>query len=308
MKDNSKLMLNYVNRTFYLNEKYGRINMENTKKILMIASLLILAMSFTACKGMESSKVIPKESAKEIPKEAAKETPSNNKEVKNSDSVEKEEFAYSVIDETYTEKGITIKFPQLTKASNEAKSDLINKAIQVSIRMKLDSLRMDNEDMGAFSLDLKYEITKYDNKVLSIVYNGISHFEKTAYPVNIFHAQNIIVDEVDTVPLKAIFTIDDNFIEAFKSGNYSPYTDDLNLENSGVNLKETIESQYTNKDLVELFQNDKANYKLTMYGVIISIEVPHAIGDHLEMAIPFEAVESNMIKSSPVWKDYLFIK
>jgi hypothetical protein len=45
-----------------------------------------------------------------------------------------------------------------------------------------------------------------------------------------------------------------------------------------------------------------------MYGVIVSIEVPHAVSDHLEMAIPYEAVESNMIKSSPLWKDYLFIK
>lgn len=107
--------------------------------------------------------------------------------------------------------------------------------------------------------------------------------------------------------LKDIFIINDYFIEAFKLGVYSPSRDDLDLEKSGVNIKETIESEYFNKELVNLFQKHEVNYKLTMYGVILSIEVPHAIGDYLEMAIPYKAVEKNMIKSSPVWKDYLFI-
>ncbi|HEY5562669.1 MAG TPA: hypothetical protein VIK72_13105 [Clostridiaceae bacterium] len=147
-----------------------------------------------------------------------------------------------------------------------------------------------------------------DNKVLSISYQGTSYFEKAAYPVNIYHTQNTTLSEVDTLPLKDIFIIDDHFVEAFKSGIYSNSRDDLDLEKSGVNLKETIESQYSNKDLVDLFQKNDANYKLTKYGVILSIEVPHAIGDHLEMAIPYEAVEANMIKNSPVWKDYLFTK
>lgn len=276
--------------------------MKSIKKNLLITSFLILAISFTACKGKEPAPDV-------IAKESAKETTSNNTKVKKTDSVEKIQFTYSIIDETYTEDGITIKFPQLVKASNQAKADSINKAIQESIRNKFDSLRMDNDDMGAFSLDLKYEITEYDNKVISIVYKGISHFEKAAYPVNVFHAQNIALDEIDTtLPLKAIFNIDDHFIEAYKSGSYVTYTEDLNLESSGVNVKETIENQYSNSDLVELFQKDDANYKLTMYGVIVSIEVPHAIGDHLEMSIPYEAVESNMIKSSKVWKDYLSVK
>lgn len=277
--------------------------MKSIKKNLLITSFLILAISFTACKGKEPS---PDVIAKESAKETEKETLINNTEVKKSESVEKEEFTYSIIDETYTDEGIIIKFPQLVKASNQAKGDSINKAIQDNIKKKLNSLRMDNEDMGDFSLDLQYESMEYDNKVLSIVYKGISHFKKAAYPVNIFHVQNITLDEVGTLPLKAIFNIDDHFIEAYKSGNYATYTNDLNLESSGVNLKKTVEDQYSNGDLVKLFQKDEANYRLTIDGVIVSIEVPHAIGDHLEMSIPYEAVESNMIKNSQVWKDYLF--
>jgi len=217
-------------------------------------------------------------------------------------------FTYNIIDETYTENGITIKYPQLSKASNPTKADLVNKAIQDGIRTKLEAIKIGGKDMGDLSLDLKYDVSGYSNKVISISYQGTSYFKQAAYPVNIYYTQNITLGEVDTLPLKAIFIIDDHFIEAFKSGIYSTSRDDLNLEKSGINIKETIESQYSNQDLVELFKKDDANYRLTKEGVILSIEVPHAIGDHLEMAIPYAAIEANMIKSSPVWKDYLFIK
>lgn len=271
--------------------------MKNIKKSLLLAGVLILAISLVACKGKETSSEVK-----------SKETPAKNTDVKNTDSVESGGFTYSIIDETYTEEGITIKFPQLNKTNNEVKADSVNKVIQESIRTKLASLRMGQKDMGAFTLDLKYEMADYGKKVLSISYQGYSHFEKAAYPVDIYHTQNITLNDVNTLALKDIFIIDDHFVEAFKSGIYSPSRDDLDLEKSGVNLKETIERQYANKDLINLFQKNEVNFKLTMYGVIVSIEVPHAIGDHLEMAIPYEAVEVNMIKSIPVWKDYLFIK
>ena len=267
--------------------------MKKVKKSLVLVSVLILAISLVACKGKET-----------VPEVKSKESPVKNTDVKNADSVEKADFTYSIIDDTYTEEGITIKFPQLKKASNEAKADLVNKAIQESIRTKLASLRTGQEDMGAFTLELKYEMAGYGNKVLSISYQGTSHYEKVAYPVNIYHTQNITLNEVNTLSLKDIFIIDDHFVQAFKSGKYSPSRDDLDLEKSGVNLKEAIERQYSNKDLINFFQKNEVNFKLTKYGVIISIEVPHAIGDHLEMVIPYEAVEANMIKGSLVWKDY----
>jgi hypothetical protein len=104
--------------------------------------------------------------------------------------------------------------------------------------------------------------------------------------------------------LKDLFKIDNNFIEAFKAGTYSSSIEGLDLGKSGVNIKETIETQYSNNALISLFQKDEANFVLTSDGVIISIEVPHVLGDHLEMSIPYKSVEANMIKSSSVWKDY----
>jgi hypothetical protein len=42
-------------------------------------------------------------------------------------------------------------------------------------------------------------------------------------------------------------------------------------------------------------------------GVNISIEVPHALVDHLEMDVNYESIEKNIEKNKPIWKDYLFI-
>ncbi len=278
--------------------------MKTLQKSLLVVICLILTMSLVAC----------------AKKEASKETLSTNQDVKKSDSggkavpekiavpEKKEEFTYGIIDETYTETGITLKFPQLAKTNNPTKADSINKAIQENIREIIDSLKSEGKNMGALTLDLNYEIAGYGHKVLSISYQGYAHFEQAPNPVNVYHTQNISLgDDVHTIPLKDIFTINDVFVERFKNGMYSPSRKDLDLEKSGVNLKEEIKRQYSNQDLINLFQNAEANYKLMEYGVIVSIEVPHALGDHLEMAINYETIEANMIKSSPVWKDYLFL-
>ena len=271
--------------------------MQTLKKSLWFVVCLILMMSLVGCA-----------------EEAAQDTLSTNQEAKTVDSVikavpaAKEEFTYSIIDETYTEKGITIKFPQLTKANNPTKADSINKAIQENIRGTLDSLKSGGKDMGALTLDLNCETGGYGNKVLSISYQGYANFEQAFYPTNVYYTQNIALgDDVHTISLKDIITINDFFVERFKKGMYSPSRADLNLEKSGVNLQELIEQQYSNQDLIKLFQNAEAKYRLMKSGIIVSIEVPHALGDHLEMAINYESIEANMIKSSPVWEDYLFL-
>ena len=216
-------------------------------------------------------------------------------------------FSYNTTDETYTEAGINAKYPRLVNASDNKKAASINKTIQNDIRTYLDGLKAESRDSGKLTLDLKYEISGYKDKVLSITYTGLSSIEGAAYPVNVYHTLNISLDSTDSVALKSLFNIDSSFVQRFISGMYSPYTQDLNLEKSGVDIKGEINRQYSEQDLIKAFSAEKANYRLTDQGVIISVEVPHAMGDHLEMAINYEYIEGNMVKKNPVWKDYLFI-
>lgn len=160
--------------------------MKTFQKRILLVVCLILAMSLVAC----------------VKKEASKETFSTNQVVKKSDPGEiavpekKGEFTYSIIDETYTERGINLKFTQLTKANNPTKADSINKAIQENIRGILDSLRSEGKDMGALTLDLNYELAGYGQKVMSISYQGYVHFEQAPNPFNVYHTQNIALGDV----------------------------------------------------------------------------------------------------------------
>lgn len=222
-------------------------------------------------------------------------------------SVSSEAFSYTVMDETYTDEGINAKYPQLINANDNQKADSVNKAIQTDIRTYLDNLKTNAQEIGKLTLDLKYEIAGYKDKVLSIEYNGVSSTGDAAYPVNVYHTCSIDLSSTDFITLRDLFKIDSFFVQQFISGMYSPYTDDLDLETAGVDLKETISGQYSEQALIDLFSSATVNYRLTDQGVILSVEVPHALGDHMEMAINYESIERNIVKDNPIWKDYLFI-
>lgn len=266
------------------------------RRIVLLPIILLLLLGISAC------------SANSSPGESAQAPQDKEKIVSpEQDHSENQDFIYKIIDETYTEDGIKLVYPQLTNASNPAKSDSINKAIQRDIRQFLETLKDNGEDIGKLSLDMQYEMNGYPGKTISIEYTGISAIRGAAYPVNIYHTQNIEIENCDFLPLNTVFNIDSFFVELFKEGMYSPYSDDLDLEASGVNIKDEIEQLYSDEDLMNLFKNDSTNYLLVDQGIIVSVEVPHVLGDHLEMAINYESIESNIIKDNPIWKNYFFI-
>lgn len=274
-------------------------------RIRVFLSVLLMILFLTGCTSKETA--VPSDSVKNSSTNSVSTDSVSTKSAAANSITSEKTFTYKIMDETYTEEDINAKYPQLINANDNKKSDSINKAIQNDIRAYLNNLKTNTLEMGKLTLDLKYEITGYKNKVLSIEYKGVSSTKDTAYPVNVYHTCNIDLISTDFVSLKDLFNIDGFFAEQFISGMYSPYTDDLDLEASGVDLKETISGQYSKKALIDLFSADTVNYRLTDQGVIISVEVPHVLGDHLEMAINYESIERNIVKNNPVWKDYLFI-
>ena len=59
--------------------------------------------------------------------------------------------------------------------------------------------------------------------------------------------------------------------------------------------------------LIRAFSEPAASYYLTSQGIIISIPVPHALGDHLEMAVNYEYLEPSIKKNHPFWDGYMFL-
>lgn len=235
-----------------------------------------------------------------------KQSPDNSEQPSDSSSQEYvlSGVSYQVLDEVMEHNGINITFPQFLNETDPTKSDLMNDVIQEDLKSYLISL--DLTDLEA-TLEMKYELNGFEDRVLSVIYKGLYVGKDAAYPVNTYHTVNILVNEdIREIPLNEAFIIDQSFLDMFKDGMYSPYTEDLNLEESVEDFRDLIQTNWDDADLLN-FLNSDPNYYFTSQGVIISIEIPHALGDHLEMAIPYEAIESNMNKECPVWKDYMFL-
>lgn len=264
------------------------------RRFVLLPLILLMLLGISACSANSSS-------TGSAPKEKGKITSPEK------DASDNKDFTYKIIDETYSEDGIKLVYPQLTNARDAAKADTINKAIQRDIRLYLENLKSAAAESGKLSLDLEYKMTGYPGKTISIAYTGLSNISGALYPVHVYHTQNIDLENCDYLPLNTVFKTDGFFIERLKAGMYAPYSDDLDLEAEGVDIQDQLDQLYSDEDLIKFLNNENTNYLLTDQGVIVSVEVPHVLGDHLEMAINYESIESNMIKDNPIWKDYPFI-
>jgi hypothetical protein len=168
----------------------------------------------------------------------------------------------------------------------------------------IDKIKKNLEDTQGLSIDVVYDYQNNSGSVLSIQYLGTYYKKSMIYPVNFYHGVTLSLDNAQIVPLSDLFVIDKAFVEAFKNGMYAPLTEDLGLETMA---KELIEQQYTDEELIEIFSQADAEYFLHGQGLILSVGVPHAIGDHIEMAINYEVLEANIKKEHPVWMNYIFL-
>lgn len=267
--------------------------------INIIISLLLILMIMVGC-GKQGS---PASNTSPVKTEEVAVKTDGKADDKAKEEEDKNEFDYKVIDEKFKEEGIEINFPQIVSENNPTESDLINDVIQENIKSILSLYSSEEKP----SITLDYTMSEYDKKALSIVYKGLYSQKDAAYPTNLFYTLNIYLGkDIRAIPLNELFKIDEFFVSQFKNGMYSPQIEGLDLEESGQNPKEIIESIYTDAQLIEQFKEENAKYYLADQGVILSVEAPHAIGDHIEMAIPYEAIEGNFVKENPVWQDYLF--
>jgi len=136
---------------------------------------------------------------------------------------------------------------------------------------------------------------------LSIQYYGLSTIKGAAYPTNQFYTTNIDIKNGKKLKLADIIKIDDNFVKSFRNGSY------VALEPGNSELKAAV-NQYinniSNQDLIKYFkqadsrkieENPSTTYSyLTNDSIVISINVPHAIGDHVEYKIKSTDIQNNI--------------
>lgn len=276
--------------------------MNKIRKISLFLCVVFLFSFLGACTN-QADDVSPTKGDQQIQK--AESTPNAN------DSAPTEDCTYEIESKSWGEAAIAVTYPTIVNCDDQVWADEINEIIASDLYNVIDGskgIRALAENPDTVTIEANYNYSDSIETILSIEYIGVYNVEKSAYPVNFFHTLTIGLDNAESLTLSDLFVIDQVFVDAFKMGNYAPYSSDLDLEAAGENVQNIISNQYTDEELLAWFSDAEVDFYMTESGVILSIEVPHVLGDHLEMAVNYENIESNIIGENPVWASYGFLR
>ncbi|NOU79773.1 DUF4163 domain-containing protein [Paenibacillus sp. LMG 31459] len=210
---------------------------------------------------------------------------------------------YKVESSKYSKNKINISYPKIVNLANDTSESKINEVIQEGAIRIVKSYSLEKD-----SLEIEYRIMLKNNKLLSIQYSGSAFTEGAAYPLNIFYTSNIDLEKGVKVKLTDLLEIDEAFVEEFKQSKYKSYDANLNLIEEGV--MEDIWSGYNNQDLLNYIKqsdevdqiNESGTFSyITQDSIGVSISIPHALGDHLEMEMSFADLNKNIKQENKLW-------
>ncbi|WP_340398811.1 hypothetical protein [Paenibacillus sp. FSL H8-0079] len=206
------------------------------------------------------------------------------------------ETMYHVESDKYSNNNINIVYPKIVDFPNNKYVENINVLIREEAKRIINLYPQEKDN-----LDINYRIMLKSNELISIKYYGSGFTEGAAYPLNVFYTSNIDLNKRTRVKLMDLIEINESFVKEFKEGKYKSYDGNLDLFDHGVN--EEILSGYNNEDLLNYLKhsdevdqlNESGTFSyITPDSIGISISVPHALGDHLEMEISFSNLINNI--------------
>lgn len=149
------------------------------------------------------------------------------------------------------------------------------------------------EDNSDLTLELDYEIKRYDKEYLSIVFEGSGNVYAAAYPNHLFLTKNYDMQSKEEITLADICTVDADLAEkVYAAIRQKVETDSYyGSESPSAEIVQTI-ARNTDALLQELqtcdADLDGCQSYMTSQMIGISLPVIHALGDHFEVEIPLE--------------------
>nr|WP_309101150.1 hypothetical protein [Fredinandcohnia onubensis] len=196
---------------------------------------------------------------------------------------------------TYEDGELIIYYPQLNKMQDKELEQEINTLIKEDATVFLQQYQG-----GDSPLEMNYEAVFPDSDTFSIRYTG--DYNGGMYPTSLFFTTTIDWTNGEKVRLADMFVIDEGFIEKLEN---APYIDWQNPKEPNQEKQAAIVEYVKTLDSPTLIEAvtkaDHPNPEENPYGVfsyfledavIISIQVPHALGDHAE----FELKISDLVK------------
>lgn len=185
-----------------------------------------------------------------------------------------------------------IKYPKLESGEH---ADAINALIKAKADEMLASIHDEDLDIPdvewTCNIYADYEITRDDEKYLSILWTGDWFVSYAPHP-NQF-AQGLIIDKstMTEVKLNDLYTVDEAFVQKVQAQvdaqlhsvlaeKFDVSTDDVKEITSDMTIEGFVQNGTQFDCIIPVC--------LAENGVIFSVYVPHYVGDHCEIVIPYE--------------------
>lgn len=155
-------------------------------------------------------------------------------------------------------------------------------------------------EYSLYLLELDYRMASFSDEMISIIFEGLFSYKKAAYPLHVFFTLNIDPANGQRISFADRYVIDDALYDVFAAYARKDITEKAGgawPENWG-SFSETI----CDKDafLDGLSSSNDFHVFYTDEGIGISYPVPHIMGDHLEVVLPYsEFVKINEPEDKP---------
>lgn len=259
---------------------------------VVLASISIFAVGCTSQKEVENTASPTTQPEEEISEnEPEKETPNIIEEkpplTKDPlpDEQEEKVESYQIKKTLYQSGNLTIQYPQLTDMIDKMKEQQMNELLKTEA-IKFVTQYGDSDS----SLSMDYQVAVKTKDTLSVLYSG--DYNGGMYPTHLIFTTNIDLQSGKKLRLSDVASINEEFIDEFKQ---SPYIDRDQPSSPNKELEAAVRESLDNfnhGELIEaLKQADHPSMEDNPYGIysyfeqdhlIVSIQVPHALGDHAE--------------------------
>lgn len=277
---------------------------------------VVLALLLTSCRSAMTP--VPQTSGSAPPSAAASEPAPTSISLK-----------YDLVDETYVNKNISIRYPQMTALGNSSKQDHINQLLKNDALKILSNYRQwtaftnkPYEDVVSTSID--YAVKWQGANLLSIAYSGHSVLDGTRTERD-FHTINLDLNAESELALKDFVNIDRRFADYFvnkaflsKSSLSSEPEDNMMITQEfydSLDFLYGISSAPKYDELIAyLSETDSKNTDsivtscdfsyITDDSLGIAVMVSRAAGNYSEFEISLKDIKDSLKMENEIWKDF----
>ncbi len=202
-------------------------------------------------------------------------------------------------EKTYSEGTITIKYPQITGMSDGAAQEKLNKIISDTALRDLGFLESGTE------YDLNYKVTFDRPTVVSMYFDGYGYTPGAAHPYQFLRSVTLDTEKQETVPLPALVSISEGFVDVLLSGKYSSMGYDMTDEYRS-SIKDYLTEMGPESWVSALRKADSESAEVCSYldegALVISVSAPHVMGDHVEISLAFNDLRGYQTDNL-IWKE-----